>query len=374
MEIGTLAELVLGVSAAGYAAALLRMYAGLGRLRVHESQEFPSATVLVAARNEEDTIGPCLESLTRQDYPGSFDILVLNDSSSDRTAAVVRDAMTRNPRVRLLEVTPATDGTAAKKHALAAGVAATDGDLVFVTDADCVVPPGWMRSLAGCFSEEVGLVTGAVFLPPGTGLMVAMRNLDFAAYSFCSAGAMASGWPLLATAMNLAYRRVAFQEAGGFGGHAHVTSGDDDLLLHGIVSRTRWKPAFAFGAGTVVTTAPVDSLGSFLNQRMRWASKAFRYPPGMMLFLIAAFLLYAGLLVGLPLVFTGLWGSVVPLAAAATKLLVDGLVIVRGCRLFEKRDLLWAFAPAELLHLPYILVASLGGALGLFRWKGRKSP
>ncbi len=368
------AELILAASAAVYGAALLRIYVGLGRLQVpSEPKQFPSATVLVAARNEEASIGRCLEFLAKQDYPGPFEILVLNDGSTDRTAEVVRAAMATEPRIGILDVPEATDGSAPKKNALSAGIARTEGDLVFVTDADCVVHPGWMRSLASHFSEDVGLVTGAVFLPRERGLLAAMRNLDFAAYSYCSAGAMASGWPLIATAMNLAYRRIAFEQAGGFGKNASVTSGDDDLLLHGIVSRTSWKPAFALGPHTVVETDPVDSVGSFLNQRMRWASKAFRYPPGMTLFLVSAFLLYAGLLVGLPLAIWGVWGSTIPIVAAVVKVSVDALVVFRGGSLFGRRTLVWAFFPAEILHLPYILIASLGGALRLFRWKGRRA-
>jgi hypothetical protein len=110
-----------------------------------------------------------------------------------------------------------------------------------------------------------------------------------------------------------------------------------------------------------------------MNQRMRWASKATRYPPLMTVFLIGAFILYAGLLFGLPLWAAGIWTSpAVPFAAGA-KVLADALVLGTGCRQFGRSELMRVFLPAEILHLPYILIAAVGGTLGFFRWKGRGS-
>lgn len=363
---------ILGLAAVIYLVALVRIWYGLGQLAPGTVKRQPPATVLVAARNEEKNIGGCLDALEAQDYGGSLEILVLNDSSTDSTAATVERYAARDPRIRLVNVPPALDGTAPKKHALVTGLAASSGELVFVTDADCVVPSGWMSRLASHFTDDIGLVTGAVFLPEEPGLVAKMRNLDFAAYTFCAAGAMQTNWPLIATAMNLAYRRRAFEEAGGFGRDARVLSGDDDLLLHGIVRETSWRAAFAYGPDTVVATQPVETLGAFINQRMRWASKAFRYPLGMTAFLAAAFTLYAGILVGVPLALLGLIAPGPVLGAVVVKVVADALVVVRGCRRFDKTSLLSAYVPAAVLHLPYILTASIGGVLGLFRWKGRE--
>lgn len=367
------AQGLLAIAALGYGVSLLRIWYGLGLLRPGQAQARPAATVLVAARNEERSIGACLDALVQQDYEGAYEIVVLNDQSTDSTGDIVRSRAAENPSIRLIDVTPATDDTTPKKHALRTGLANTDGELVFVTDADCVVPRRWMSQLASHFDDGVGLVTGAVFLPRARGAFRRMLNLDFAAYSYCSAGAMRTGWPLIATAMNMAYRRAAFEEAGGFGVHGRVLSGDDDLLLHAIVRRTDWTAAFAFGADSIVHTQAVANASEFLNQRMRWASKAFRYPPGMTGFLVAAFVLYAGLLVGLPLAFLGLAPAGVVLPAAVLKVTADILVVTRGSQRFGKPMHASVWLPAQILHLPYILVASIGGTLGLFRWKGRKA-
>ncbi|NNE70566.1 MAG: glycosyltransferase [Rhodothermales bacterium] len=367
------AQAILALAALIYAVSLLRIWYGLGLLRPGQVAARPPATVLVAARNEEEGLGACLKSLVVQDYAGPFEIVVLNDRSTDATGDIARSWAAREERVRVIDITPAADGTSPKKHALRTGLADTSGDLVFVTDADCEVPPGWMSGLASHFDEDIGLVTGAVFLPEAPGVVQRMLNLDFAAYTYCSAGAMRTGWPLIATAMNLAYRRKAFEEAGGFGIHAKVLSGDDDLLLHAIVRRTPWRSAFAFGADTAVHTHPVSSASEFMNQRMRWASKAFRYPPAMFVFLLATFALYAGLLVGLPLVALGLAPAQVVVPAAILKVTADTLVLIRGAARFRQRLHPTVFLPAAILHLPYILAASIGGTLGLFRWKGRKA-
>src|SRR5690349_9298674 len=61
----------------------------------------PLVSVLVPARNEERSIGRCVESLAQQDYP-NLEILVLDDQSEDNTAAIVEDLARRYPTVRLL--------------------------------------------------------------------------------------------------------------------------------------------------------------------------------------------------------------------------------------------------------------------------------
>ena len=77
---------------------------------------FPLISVLVPARNEEANIAACLESLRRQDYP-NYEILVLDDSSTDRTAAIVESIAAVDRRVRLLHGDPLPEGWAGKPFA-----------------------------------------------------------------------------------------------------------------------------------------------------------------------------------------------------------------------------------------------------------------
>jgi chlorobactene glucosyltransferase len=95
----------------------------------------PLLSVLIPARNEEKRIGPCLESLLASDYP-HWEILVLDDHSSDGTADLVRHLARQHPRLRLLhgkDLPPSWTGKAWACQQLAQEA---KGDLFLFADAD----------------------------------------------------------------------------------------------------------------------------------------------------------------------------------------------------------------------------------------------
>jgi chlorobactene glucosyltransferase len=97
----------------------------------------PSVSVIVPARNEERSIARCLDSLLKQDY-SDYEIVVVDDGSSDGTAAIVRAIGARDPRVRLVAGAPLPDGWLGKPHALCQAAAVARGDILLLTDADTV--------------------------------------------------------------------------------------------------------------------------------------------------------------------------------------------------------------------------------------------
>src|SRR5512136_752089 len=103
------------------AVVLLNLLLNLKALRKPKSdaqlpEPAPLISVLVPARNEETNIGVCLDSLRQQDYP-NFEILVLDDSSTDGTADMVARIAAEDGRVRLLHGQPLPQGWAGKTFA-----------------------------------------------------------------------------------------------------------------------------------------------------------------------------------------------------------------------------------------------------------------
>ena len=97
----------------------------------------PRVSILVPARDEETNIGPCLDSLLDQDY-GNYEILVLDDDSSDRTGEIIRDYAAKHPRLRALSGKPLPDGWLGKHYACHQLSKEADGDYLLFTDADTV--------------------------------------------------------------------------------------------------------------------------------------------------------------------------------------------------------------------------------------------
>ena len=144
---------------------LLNLILNLRSLRVPRvdsrlPQPAPLVSVLIPARNEEDNIATCLESLKKQDYP-NFEVLVLDDNSSDGTAAVVRRLAEGDPRIRLLRGQPLPEGWAGKPFACHQLAQEAKGDWLLFIDADTSYAPHMLRSVLELAMEmKVSLLSG----------------------------------------------------------------------------------------------------------------------------------------------------------------------------------------------------------------------
>ena len=147
------------------AALFLNLLLNLRTLRRAKSdvelpEPAPLISVLIPARNEEANIGTCLESLRRQDYP-NFEILVLDDSSTDRTADIVASIAAEDPRVRLLRGRPLLPGWAGKPFACHQLAQEARGSWLLFTDADTVHAPSVLRHvLCAALGSGAALVSG----------------------------------------------------------------------------------------------------------------------------------------------------------------------------------------------------------------------
>jgi cellulose synthase/poly-beta-1,6-N-acetylglucosamine synthase-like glycosyltransferase len=96
----------------------------------------PSLTVLVAAKDEQETIDRCVRSMLDQEYP-NFEMVVCNDRSTDGTAEIVAGIAAENSKLRLLNIDRLPEGWAGKNHAMHTGIAQTRGEWICMIDADC---------------------------------------------------------------------------------------------------------------------------------------------------------------------------------------------------------------------------------------------
>ena len=122
-----------------------------------ELQKWPSVVAVVPARNEADHIAVCVGSLLRQQYAGSFSVVVVDDDSSDGTAAMARRPAASVPNRQLIVVNSESHppGWTGKVWALKQGLAAAEElqpEYVLLTDADIVHAPdtlAWLVTKAG---------------------------------------------------------------------------------------------------------------------------------------------------------------------------------------------------------------------------------
>ncbi|HIN33181.1 MAG TPA: glycosyltransferase [Nitrospirales bacterium] len=104
----------------------------------------PGVSIIVPARNEERSLGRCLDSLLAQDYP-DFELIVVDDQSTDCTADLIASRTNQDSRIRSLRVTSLPDGWTGKNYALARGVCEAQGEWLLFTDADTDHAPHALR-------------------------------------------------------------------------------------------------------------------------------------------------------------------------------------------------------------------------------------
>jgi cellulose synthase/poly-beta-1,6-N-acetylglucosamine synthase-like glycosyltransferase len=98
----------------------------------------PMVTVLIAAKDEEDNIETAVRSMLDQDYP-NFELIVINDRSSDRTADILESIRAGQPdgRLQVIHIERLREGWFGKNNAMREGVLRARGDWLCFGDADC---------------------------------------------------------------------------------------------------------------------------------------------------------------------------------------------------------------------------------------------
>ena len=377
MTLNTVLHFMTLLSLLFYCGVLLCLIVGLRRVKFSRSDRKPFVSVIVAARNEEQTVGRLLEGLTRQSYR-SYEIIVVNDRSTDRTAEVISAFEKQHRNLRLVSVGPQSE-MPAKKFALTKGIEVSRGEILCFTDADCIVPERWLEYLVASFEDNVGLVAGyspydstlkqspgrAGFLKTLLVAFIEYEEFKGAAWAAGSIG-LRRGW--LCTGRSLAYRRSVFEEVHGFELIKNSVSGDDDLFLQLVRKNTKWKIRYLTSPESQVRTAPENTVRGFLRQRVRHFSAGRAFSPLLKLFFLlvhgANLCLFTAFI--LSLVSSnysfGLWTFDV-------KILADFALFAVAASTFRQ----WKFAASFLLmEILYILYNTLVGPLGFFGRVGWK--
>ena len=364
--------LLLVVALGYYLSFLWKVLRGLKPGAELNNKTTPMVSVVIAARNEETTIRQCIDSLTMQSYDlTKFEIIVVDDHSEDQTLALANETASEVGRPQITVLTcQGTSGQFGKPAAIALGVERAQGEVILCTDADCIVPKHWITSTMKCFEQSVAFVAGPVQENSTGSFLSKIQTLEFLGLMTTGAGLIGSGSPIICNGANIAFRKSAFIEVNGYG--EHKSSCDDETLMQRIVRRNVGKVVFNFDPVALVTTSTPGTLFGFWKQRTRWAAKRGHYEDKFILARLIA--LYGFFLIVFLAPIAALLDSIifVPLfIVLAAKLLAEMTVLTSGARMFQQQVSIRHFLIAELLHVPYIVVAALVGQFSALRWKNR---
>lgn len=334
-------------------------------------------SIIVPARNEEANISNLIHSIQNQTYPKyCFELIIIDDCSTDQTAQIVKKYSDSN--IKLIALSDYLDEkniNAYKKKAIEIGIKASSGTLIITTDADCTMGENWLQEIVNCFeTNQPKMMVMPVQINYSNRFIEIFQSLDFMCLQGITGASVQKKFHGMCNGANLAYTKAVFEEVGGFSGINHIASGDDLLLMHKIAKNYAHEIMYLKSVSVIVKTIPAKTVKAFLNQRIRWASKAEKYEDKRMLpvlMLVYFFNLFLFIMMALSFFIEDSTTFNLLLVLILLKTAIELLFLYPVAKFFGEGKLLWLFPIFQPFHIVYTVVAGFLGKFGTYNWKGR---
>jgi poly-beta-1,6-N-acetyl-D-glucosamine synthase len=323
-------------------------------------------SVVVPFRNEESSMAALIASLSVQTYP-DFEVLLVDDASSDRSVAIAEAATEKDARFILVRA-----GGTGKKHALASGIALAKGNVIVTTDADCVVPERWLEVINDAFrSPDTTLAFGGVRVDARNTFLGELQKTEFFSVLGTGISCFSLGYPVYCNGASLAFRKSVYTSVNGYEGNMHIASGDDEFMLRKVATAFPGTLTFLRDEESVVSTTAAANVNDFLQQRLRWASK-WKHNDGAMPRLLASFIaiFQLAVLAAWSLLFSPEY-SRTAVFLLLTKFVLEYVFILNVSQFLGQRLKVLPFVVLQFLYPFYVLFIGLFSLFAGYSWKGR---
>lgn len=342
-------------------------------------------SIIIPARNEEENIGYCLQSIIEQSYPAHlFEVLVVDDHSTDNTAAIIKSYASNNVKlISLKDYLSANEINSYKKKAIEISIQQSNGELIVTSDADCIFPKNWLTTIASFYeSKRPAFIVMPVLISYGKKMIEVFQSLDFMTLQGITGASVNKKFHSMCNGANLAYTKEAFIAVNGFKGIDNIASGDDMLLMHKIYNQFPNNIEYLKSREVIVTTNPVSTIQQFFNQRIRWASKADQFDDKRIFIVLIIVYFLNVLMMVLPIValISNRSISIMNIQLSmfnfyASLLLIKTIFelffLYPVAKFFNQTKLLWWFPIAQPFHIVYTVIAGWLGKFGKYTWKER---
>jgi hypothetical protein len=193
-----------------------------------------------------------------------------------------------------------------------------------------------------------------------------IQSLEFAGLVAIGGAAIEIKKPNMCSAANLIFEKNVFYEVNGYDGIDHISSGDDEYLLHKVFKKYPSNIHFLKNNEAIVYTSANGTLAELASQRKRWVSKSTKYENKYITaILVAAYLFNASIVYYLCMV------PMFGLLLLGIKALVEGIFLYDVLKFFKRKSYILFLPLAEPFHILYVLIIGIWANMGTYNWKDR---
>ncbi|MGC9331793.1 MAG: glycosyltransferase [Bacteroidales bacterium] len=356
-----------------YSSFLSFMAAGIIRLYKENKNHQPLTTpaqvdVVIPFRDEANNLHKLLHDLLNQTYPSTlFHVIFIDDHSTDGGDKIISEAINKHHlNATLLHLHPDQKG---KKEALRNGLEKSNYAYILFTDADCSLPPNWIKSMVTqAATKKTDMLIGPV-IHTGTSATAQLQSAESLSLLAVTMGTAGLGIPVLSNAANMVINRNTLNTLQDPFKNS-VSSGDDIFLMENLKAN---KATIAFNTEqeSLVKTKASETWGMLIQQRARWMSKTkhYRFGSSKLTMLIFGFI-QVGFIVSIPaLIIYQAW--IILLSLWLFKILYDNLLMFLVSSKYHIQYRLTDNIVFSAIYPFWTVITTLTAYFTRSSWKGR---
>lgn len=254
------------------------------RLLFHKStqKEFDKpVSIIICAHNEARNLSQNLPLVLSQKYD-SYEVLAVNDHSTDDSLIILNELSSYNPKLRVLDFTKPKHSRG-KKEALLFGIENAAHEHLLFTDADCKpASENWLGEIISGFSEkEIVLGVSPYYYKNNLAGLLTRWETFLTAQQYLSFAK--AGMPYMGVGRNMAYTKGVFEKSSKMKAHLKLPSGDDDLLISEVANAN--NVAINMNPDAFTYSDAPGTIKDWWQQKRRHLSTSYYYKAGPKFFL-----------------------------------------------------------------------------------------